>query len=148
MDIWNELILNSELTFNSIPVEKDALAAHIAHKAETGRAFLLAEDADGLLGFATYGPFRTSNGYRHTCEHTIYLAPHAQGRGTGRALMTAVEQHARTAGDHSMIAGISHVNDRAVAFHAALGYREIARLPEVGTKFGHWYDLILMQKML
>jgi phosphinothricin acetyltransferase len=29
-----------------------------------------------------------------------------------------------------------------------MGYREVARLPEVGWKFGRWHDLVLMQKML
>jgi phosphinothricin acetyltransferase len=29
-----------------------------------------------------------------------------------------------------------------------MGYAEIARLPEVGHKFGRWMDLVLMQKRL
>ena len=62
--------------------------------------------------------------------------------------MEALEAHAKARQAHSMIAGISHVNEGACAFHAALGYRKIARLPEVGFKFGRWYDLILMQKTL
>lgn len=146
--IWNEVILKTDHTFNNIPVTEEALKAELALKAKTGQAFLLAEDSSAILGFATYGQFRKSNGYRNTCEHTIHLAPDAQGKGIGRALMTSIEHHAKQARVHSMIAGISHVNDRAVAFHASLGYTEIARLPEVGTKFGRWYDLILMQKIL
>jgi phosphinothricin acetyltransferase len=62
--------------------------------------------------------------------------------------MAAIEDHARAGGAHSMFAGVSSGNPSGVAFHAALGYREIAMLPEVGFKFGRWFDLHLMQKML
>jgi phosphinothricin acetyltransferase len=62
--------------------------------------------------------------------------------------MAAAEDHARGAAMHSMIAGVAGENMGGAAFHAALGYRQIARLPEVGWKFGRWHDLVLMQKML
>ena len=47
-----------------------------------------------------------------------------------------------------MIAGIAGENAGGIAFHSALGYGQVARLPEVGWKFGRWHDLVLMQKML
>ena len=62
--------------------------------------------------------------------------------------MQYVEDHARSAGAHSMIAGVSSDNPAAIAFHAALGYDETSVLKEVGRKFGRWYDLHLMQKFL
>jgi phosphinothricin acetyltransferase len=81
-------------------------------------------------------------------EHTIQLAPGASGRGHGRALMRAVEDHARMGGAHSMFAGVSGENPEGRAFHARLGYAETAVLPAVGWKFGRWMDLVLMQKFL
>ena len=72
----------------------------------------------------------------------------AQGGGVGRALMTAIEAHARSNGVHSLWAGISAENPGGVGFHRALGFVHVARLPEVGFKFGRWMDLVLMQKIL
>ena len=65
-----------------------------------------------------------------------------------RALLQAVEAHARAGGAHQMIAGVSGENPDARAFHAAQGYHEVAILREAGFKFGRFMNLVLMQKFL
>ena len=81
-------------------------------------------------------------------EHTVILSARAQGRGVGRALMSAIEDHARASGVHVMMAGVSAENPDGVAFHKAVGYAQVARIPQVGRKFGRWMDLVLLQKLL
>lgn len=142
--IWNPVIRDSEITFNATEKTEPELVALVA----TRDCFVVAEYGEDLLGFATYTQFRGGVGYARTMEHTVILAPAARGRGVGRALVRAVEDHARAAGARSMIAGISSANPAAIAFHAALGYGAVAVLAEVGYKFGRWYDLHLMQKRL
>lgn len=146
--LWNPVIRDTPATFNSIEKSAADIAAMIQAKTEADHAFLLAEDGGEVLGFAAYGQFRGGIGYARTMEHTIILAPRARGRGLGRALMAAIEAHARRHGTHSMFAGVSAANAEGRAFHAALGYREVAVLSEVGFKAGRWLDLVLMQKML
>ncbi|MHC0053875.1 GNAT family N-acetyltransferase [Actibacterium sp. D379-3] len=148
MSIWNPVIRDTLITFN--PQEKTAadLAHLLAAKADAGHPFLVAEAAGLVLGFATYGAFRSGAGYAHTMEHTVILAPAARGQGTGRALIAGLVAQARAAGAHSLIAGVSAANPGGVAFHAAVGFAEVARLPQVGRKFDQWLDLVLMQKFL
>lgn len=141
--LWNPVIRDTAMTFNSVEKTSEVIAEDIAAR----HAFLLAED-DALLGFATYGQFRGGVGYARTGEHTIVLAPDTRGRGIGRALMGALEGHAREAGFHSMIAGVSGENPGGIAFHERMGYAQVAVLPQVGWKFERWMDLILLQKLL
>ena len=146
--IWNPVIRDTLATFNSVEKTPDDITAMLSEKATQGHAFLLAEAENTILGFATFGQFRGGIGYAHTFEHTIILGDQARGRGVGRALMTALEDAARTAGGHSLFAGVSAGNPAGVAFHRALGFQEVATLPEVGRKFERWLDLVLLQKLL
>jgi L-amino acid N-acyltransferase YncA len=147
-ELWNTFIRDTFVTFNSAEKTVAEVAATIEARQAAGHGFLLAEDGARLAGFATYGQFRGGVGYARTMEHTVLLAPAARGRGVGRALMAALEAHAHASGAHSMFAGVSAANPEGVAFHAAIGYAEVARLPEVGFKAGRWLDLVLMQKRL
>lgn len=147
--LWNALIRDTTVTFTRTEKPAAEVAALIGARRRDGHAFLIAETAtETFAGFATYGQFRGGDGYDRSMEHSIHLAPAARGQGLGRALMSALEDHARARGYHSMIAGVSGENLPGQAFHAALGYAECARIPQVGFKFGRWLDLVLMQKFL
>jgi phosphinothricin acetyltransferase len=148
MAFWNPLIRETTVTFSTEEKTAVDLAGMIAARRVAGAEFLVAVVAGQVLGLATYAQFRAGNGYAKAMEHTIILAPAAQGRGLGRLLMVALEAHARAAGCHVMVAGVSGENAAGIGFHAALGYVETGRMPEVGRKFGRWLDLVLMQKTL
>ncbi len=129
----------------TVPEVADLIAARRA----AGRDLWVAVDARStVLGFATYDRFRGGDGYDRTMEHSIFLTPQARGQGAGRALMQVLEAQAATVGVHVMVAAIDADNQAAQQFHAALGYAETGRMPQVGRKFGRWLDLVLMQKIL
>ena len=141
--IWNAVVRDTALTFTSREKTLTEIAAMLDRA-----PVLVAERGGGTAGFATYGPFRPGPGYAHTREHSVHLAAQARGQGLGRALLTALEQEARQQGIHVLIAAIAGENAGGIAFHAALGYREVGRLMQVGWKFDRWHDLVLMQKTL
>ena len=146
--IWNPYIRDSAVTFNSAEKPVDEVAALIRDRDAAGFATFVAEGAGGIAGFASYSQFRGGVGYARSMEHTVLLSPAARGKGFGRALMQAVEDHARAGGAHCLFAGVSAENPEGRAFHARLGFAEAAILRAVGFKFGRYMDLVLMQKFL
>lgn len=145
---WNPVIAETTITFSPTLHSAESLGALILARQAAGRAFLVAESAGEVTGFVTYDQFRKGLGYAAAMEHTIILAPAARGRGLGRALIRAMEDHARAAGAHLMVGGISGENAPGLAFHAAVGYVEAGRVAQAGRKFERFIDLVLMQKLL
>ena len=90
------------MTFNAVEKTEADMQAMIA-----GRDCFLVYVNNGLQGFATYSQFRSGIGYATCMEHTVILSPTARGMGAGRALLAGVEAHAKAAGAHQMIAGVS-----------------------------------------
>jgi L-amino acid N-acyltransferase YncA len=116
-----------------------------------GNPVLVAETEARVIGFASYGEFRNATkwpGYRFTAEHTIHIDATHQGTGIGGTLLEALVERATAAGLHVMIGAIDGGNDGSIRFHQRHGFVEVARLHEVGFKFGRWLDLVLMQRTL
>lgn len=112
---------------------------------------LVAEEDDEVVGVAACGPFRDiveRPGYRFTVENSIHVREDRWGSGVGRDLMRALIDEARAQGKHMMIAAVDGENDGSVLFHERLGFVEVARMPELGAKFGRWLDLVLLQLRL
>jgi len=143
--IANWVIRDTLATFNTVEKTPEQVRQQIA---VSQGAYLVAEQDGDILGHAHFFPFRSGPGYRFTAEHTVHLLPAAQGQGAGRKLLQMLEAKARQAGIHVLIASVSSANPAAIAFHAALGYAETARMPELGCKQGRWLDTVFMQKIL
>lgn len=142
--IWTPVIRETTAIFHTTERTEEEIAALTAG----ADPFLVREEEGRILGFARCFPFRAGNGYAPTVEHTILLAPEAQGRGIGRALIEALCGAAAAQGKHTMWGAVSAENEAGIAFHRACGFREHGRLPEVGYKFGRWLDLVLMGRRL
>lgn len=139
--LWNPWITDTAITFAATA----KTPADMAHMIATRPAFFTTHD---LQGFATYGQFRSGDGYATCMEHSIILGPNARGQGLGALLLHAVESHARAHGAHQMIAAISGENPAAIRFHARQGYRQTAVIEQAGRKFDRFIHLVLMQKFL
>jgi phosphinothricin acetyltransferase len=142
LDLINTVIAAPHITFRSTPKTDAEMTALMAGP------LWVAENAGSVVGYAAYGPFRSSDGYARTAEHSIALSADAQGCGLGRALMQRLEAEAARAGICTLVAGVSGSNPAGIAFHRTMGFAQAGRLPGVGFKAGDWHDLVFMTKSL
>ena len=148
-EIRAAIVADPWITFTPLVMTPADVAREIAGVQAQGHGYLVALDSAGAVaGFAFYKQFRPGPGYAHTMEHTVHLGKTARRQGLGRALMAALEDHARAAGVHSLIAGVGGANPGALAFHQGLGFQVAGQLRQVGHKRGRWLDLVLMQKII
>jgi L-amino acid N-acyltransferase YncA len=126
-------------------------AAAMAERIEAGGdlyPWLLAEDEEALLGYAYASAFRPRPAYRYTVETSVYLAPGAEGRGTGKALYGALIRTLEAQGFAQAIGAITLPNPASVRLHEAVGFVEAGIYRQVGWKMGAWYDVGLWQRAL
>ena len=98
-----------------------------------------------IAGYADYSSFRSIVGFKHTVEHSIFIAPEYARRGLGKTLLQHLIDHARDHAVHVMVAAIDHENIGSIKLHEKLGFEHVGYMPQVGQKFGQWRDLVLMQ---
>jgi phosphinothricin acetyltransferase len=147
--IYAHHVLHGTGTFEEAPPSGDEFCARHQAIVQAGFAWKVAREGDKTLGYAYYGPFRTRAAYRFTVEDSVYVSPDAQGKGVGRALLTALLAQAQAAGLKQMLALIGDsANAASVGLHTALGFTHGGVMRDVGFKFGRWLDVVVMQKEL
>lgn len=156
--IYNDVIATSTAVYRDDPATlDDRLQWFNARQAQSYPVLVAlgavasaeaATDDTGILGFASYGDFRTWPGYRFSVEHTVHIRADQRGRGVGTLLMRALIQRAIDQGKHVMIGGVDADNEASLRFHERLGFERVAHLRQVGIKFGHWLDLVFVQRIL
>jgi len=149
--IYNALLETTTHEWTDTPHTVDEVRTWLGTRQTDGWPAFVAVDDDEVVGWASYGDFRDSvrwPGYRFTVEHSIHVREDHWGRGIGRQLLVALEDHARRAGKHVMVAGVDSENVGSIRFHERLGFVEVARMPEIGMKFGRRLDLVLLQRIV
>ena len=117
--------------------------------------YLVLEDEGIIKGYAYAGVFKDRAAYDRSCEMTIYLDRNAKGSGLGRKLYTELEEALKAQGILNLYACIGvpeepdeYLDFNSEQFHAHLGYTTVGTFHKCGYKFGRWYNMIWMEKMV
>ena len=106
-------------------------------------------------GYAYAGPFKGRAAYDWSCELTIYLDHKSLKCGMGRILYEALETELRKMGILNLYACIGYpemedeyLTTNSADFHRHLGFVKTGEFHKCGYKFGRWYSMIWMEKII
>jgi L-amino acid N-acyltransferase len=149
LDILNHAIVTSNALYDYEPRTLANMTTWFAAKRAGDFPVIGAfNEANELMGFASYGAFRAFPAYKYTVEHSVYVHHAHRGKGLGKLLMSAVIDAAQQQGKHVMVGAIDADNATSLKLHTGLGFVRVGTMPQVGFKFGRWLDLALVQRVL
>lgn len=146
--IYNREVTEGTNTFDLVPRSLEDQIAWIDDHSGGYPAVVAVTDDGTVVGFGSLSKFRDRPAYNTTVEDTVYVAPEAQGKGAGRAILEELIRLAQAHGFHCMVARIVGGNEASVGVHRACGFDLVGTEREVGRKFRQWLDVVEMQRLL
>ncbi|OWJ77579.1 GNAT family N-acetyltransferase [Haematobacter missouriensis] len=147
--IYAHHVLHGVASFEETPPDLPEMARRRESVLMLGLPHLVAEGAEGVLGYAYAGTYRPRPAYRYTVEDSIYVAPELVGRGVGSALLSRLIADCEKGPWRQMIAVIGDSgNAGSIALHRRFGFTLTGTFRSIGFKHGRWLDSVLMQRAL
>ena len=117
--------------------------------------YIKAVEDGKIIGYAYANTFKGRKAYDWSVETTVYVRRDAKRNGIGRRLYECLEQSLKKMGVLNMNACIASakvddafLTNDSMYFHSRMGFTEVGRFHNSGYKFGRWYDMIWMEKMI
>ncbi|MCR5591903.1 MAG: GNAT family N-acetyltransferase [Lachnospiraceae bacterium] len=154
LNIYSYYVENTAISFEYEPPSLDEFRERISNTLKK-YPYIVLEDDGMIRGYAYAGVFKGRAAYGHCCEVTIYLDRDSKGKGYGRALYTALEEALRKMGMINLYACIAYpvsedefLTKNSEQFHRHMGYTKVGEFHKCGYKFGRWYNMIWMEKVI
>ena len=154
LEIYAYYVEKTAITFEYEVPSPEEFRERIIRTLEKYPYFVLEEDGK-IQGYAYAGAFVGRAAYDRSSELSIYLDHHAKGRGYGRMLYETLEKALREKGILNLYACIGdpveedeYLTRNSERFHQHLGFVRVGTFHRCGYKFGRWYNMIWMEKII
>ncbi|MBO4242358.1 MAG: N-acetyltransferase [Clostridiales bacterium] len=154
LDIYTYYVENTAISFETVTPSY----AEFRRRAEeiTRRYPYLVIEKDGKTeGYAYAHLFVGRDAYSYSCEMTIYLRHGSGNQGLGRRLYEELEGRLKKMGITNLYAciGVPEEEDIYLTynsrdFHKHMGYETTGTFRNCGRKFGRWYSMVWMEKII
>ena len=154
LEIYDYYVKNTAITFEYTTPTLEEFRGRM-EKIMQKYPYLVAVKDGVIAGYAYAGAFVGRAAYDWSCETSIYLDKNARKCGIGKTLYTALEKELKEMGILNMYACIGYpaeedeyLTKNSADFHSHIGFTQVGEFHKCGYKFGHWYNMIWMEKVI
>lgn len=152
--IYAPYVINTAVTFDYDVPTTEEFQRRIGNTLNT-YPYLVAMENDSIAGYAYANPFHSREAYKHSAELSIYVKEDERGKGIGQELYLKLEEMLSKQNVYLVHACISvpegqdeHLTNDSEAFHKKMGFKTVGKHELCGYKFGKWYSVIWMDKVI
>ena len=154
LEIYDYYVQNTAITFEYDTPSLDEFKDRMEKIMRKYPYLVILKDRQ-IEGYAYAGAFVGRAAYDWSCELTVYLDRNARKCGTGWSIYEALEEALRKIGVLNLYARIGYpdiddeyLTTNSADFHAHLGFTRLGDFHRCGYKFGRWYNMICMEKII
>lgn len=152
--IYAPYVRETAISFEYEPPSNEEFAHRIAEVLEKF-PYLAAEHNGEIVGYAYAHAYGVRKAFGWAVELSVYIRRDCRGLGVGRRLYEAMEvllKAQNVTNLYVLVAGVDtedeYLTHDSQKFHLAMGYAYVGKLHKAGYKFGRWYDMITMEKII
>lgn len=153
-EIYSYYVNNTAITFEDEAPAAEEFKGRMA-SVMSFYPYFVAEMNGVIIGYCYAGKFKDRSAYDWSVETTVYVKKGFGGKGAGRALYAALGEALKSQGIVNMYACIAvpekedeYLDFGSVNFHKKLGFEFIGKFKNCGSKFGRWYDMVWLGKVI
>lgn len=155
LSIYGPYIEKTAITFEYAVPSVEEFRKRIENTLEK-YPYLVMEEEGLIIGYAYASQFHTRRAFIYGSELSVYVDVNHKKRGVGKALydeITRILLKQNVLRLYACIAVTGDENDpyltnASVDFHEKEGFLLTARHQNAGYKFGRWYDIVWMEKVI
>lgn len=154
LEIYKPYVLNTAITFEYEVPSEEEFERRIENTLKR-YPYLVAQKEGQIIGYTYASAFHARAAYDWAVETSIYVRQDMKKSGIGKRLYQALEDALKKQGILNMNACIAYprgedpyLDQNSVQFHSHLGYQKAGQFSQCGYKFGRWYDMVYLEKMI
>lgn len=154
LKIYAPYVEKTAITFEYVVPTIDEFRARIENTLKKYPYFVAECDRE-IVGYTYASPFKERAAYDWSVETTIYVKSDKKHMKIGTRLYEALEEALKKQGILNVNACIAYTDvedeyltNDSVHYHEKIGYKMVGEFHQCGYKFGRWYNMVWMEKMI
>ena len=154
LEIYRPYVEETAITFEYVAPTVEEFQSRIEDTLKKYPYFVAECDGE-IVGYTYASPFKERAAYAWSVETTIYVKADQKHRKIGTRLYEALEEALKKQGILNVNACIAYTDTEdeyltndSVYYHEKIGYKMVGEFHQCGYKFGRWYNMVWMEKMI